>query len=233
MINKTKINLVAICTTFLIFEQIKAQVGTLLKSDITYVKISLAQALNLGRPAFQLGVEHSIKEKTTASLELGLIMNYGYDNIPSDRKNGTGFQGFADVKHFPFGLSSNSAKIYFGIGGMFRKYNFDASLTAAMGVPENGTYQDAKYFQNFSKIKYNTTTMGINATFGTQINISNSVIFDFSFGFGPRYHIVKHDLKHTLNFVLNNFSSSFVTPSNAGNYTRAGMLLQAGFGFKL
>lgn len=211
----------------------KAQIGTLIDSDRSYLKLSVSQAINLGKPALQLGYERGIGKKTTFSGELGWIMNYGFDKLPTDRKNGKGAQAFAEVRYFPFGLSNNNVKIYFGLGTMFRLYNFDAELWAGMGVPENGSYYDARFYQFFNHIKYKTTTTGLNLNVGMQTSLSDMVVLDLSAGFGPRYHHVQHSLKHSLNFVLEDFNSPFVTPSNKGNYMRAGMLLQASIGFKI
>lgn len=216
-----------------VFVSAKAQIGTLIDSDRSYLKFSIAQAINLGKPALQIGYEKGIKPKTTFSADLGWIMNYGFTNVPTDRSNGRGVQLFTEIRHYPFGLSSNDIKIYFGLGAMFRIYNFDADMWAGMGVPENGGYNDAKYYQNFTNIKYKTNTTGLNINLGCQTSMSNTVILDFSFGFGPRYHNVNHSLTHKLNFVIDNFTSPFVTPSNKGSYMRAGMLLQASIGFKL
>lgn len=211
---------------------VHAQTGDVTRTNDLRFRWNMGQFANIGRYAFQFGLEKDIADNKTLGGEIGLSFYRGGNNTVYTRYNYQGVQGFLEYRNYFKSFNDAKTRPYIGIGLFGRQLAFDADVTLGYNIKSTREWNNATFFES-TTARYNTVTARLHAIFGFRAPISPLMYFEASGGPAFGFYSIDHDLERNVPFVVDNFSNPFFMSSQKGTYFSPALYGQVAFGFVL
>lgn len=193
---------------------------------------NMGQFANIGRYAFQFGVERDIADNKTLSTELGLSFYRGTNNDLNQRYNYNGVQGLIEYRNYYKGFSHTKVRPFMNLGLFLRQLSFDADVNLGYGISSPRNWNDATHFEAVTA-RYNTFSQRLHAAFGLRMPISPMMYFEACAGPAFGHYNISHDIQRNTPFVVENFYNPFFISSQSGSYFSPALYGSFSFGFVL
>lgn len=193
---------------------------------------NIGQFANVGRYAFQFGVEKDFANNKTLSAEIGLSYFRANSSVLYQRYNYKGVQGLVEYRNYFRGFHDIKSKPFMGLGLFARQLDFDADVTLAYNITNTRDWNNATHFEE-AIAHYKTTTARLHAVVGVRMPISPMMYFELSCGPAFGFYHIDHNLERNIPFVLDNFNNPFFMSSSEGNYFSPALYGTFSFGFVL
>lgn len=230
---KFRLILYTLCFTgVFIHHSLQAQGSEMSRTHDLRFRWNMGQFANIGRYAFQFGIEKDIADNKTLGGELGLSYYRGGNNLLYSRYNYQGVQGFVEYRNYFKSFHTTKSKPYIGLGLFGRQLGFDADVQLGYNIKSTRDWNNATHIES-TTARYNTLTARIHAIFGYRMPISPLMYFEISAGPAFGYYSIDHDLERSVPFVVNNFTNPFFMSSQKGSYFSPALYGQLAFGFVL
>ncbi len=191
---------------------------------------NMGQFANIGRYAFQFGVEKDIADNKTLGGELGLSFYRGTDNIFFQRYNYSGVQGFVEYKNYFKYFNDKKVRPYLALGIFGRTLNFDADVDMAFNITSSRDWNNATHYET-ATTHYKTTTGRLHAGFGFRAPLSPMMYFECTGGPAFGWYNVQNDLVRNAPFIVDNFNNPFFMSAQTGSYFSPALYGSVAFGF--
>lgn len=191
---------------------------------------NMGQFANIGRYAFQFGIEKDFAPNKTFSAELGLSFYRGTNNINFERYNYKGIQGLVEYRNYFKGFHPFSNRQYLVLGLAGRQMSFDAEVTLGYNIKSTRDWNNATHFET-ATTRYNTLTGRFHAGLGFRLPLSENMYMDVNGGPAFGFYKISNDLTRPVPFVTDNFSNPFFMSSQTGSYLSPALYGSVCFGF--
>jgi hypothetical protein len=193
---------------------------------------NIGQFANVGRYAFQFGVEKDFADNKTLSAEIGLSYFRANSSVLYQRYNYKGVQGLVEYRNYFRGFHDVKSKPFMALGLFARTLDFDADVTVAYNIENPRDWNSATHFEE-AIAHYKTTTARLHAAVGVRMPISPTMYFELSGGPAFGFYHINHNLERSIPFVVDNFNNPFFMSSAEGNYFSPALYGTFSFGFVL
>lgn len=222
----------SLCIAALCAAQLQAQSGDMARTNDLRFRWNMGQFANVGRYAFQFGLEKDIADNKTLSAELGLSFFKGSNNVIYQRYNYSGIQGLIEYRNYFRGFSHSKIKPFMALGLSIRQLAFDADVNLGYNITSTRDWNTASHFES-TTARYNTFTARLQGAFGLRLPISPMMYFEGSCGPAFGYYNVSNNINRSTPYVIDNFNNPFFMSSQAGSYYSPAIYGSVSFGFVL
>lgn len=210
--------------------QLQAQkMGEPRTNDLRF-RWNMSQFANVGRYAFQFGLEKDIADNKTLSGELGLSFYRGGTNALYQRYNFKGVQGLVEYRNYFKGFHDSKVKPYMALGLFGRTLSFDADVNLGYNITSTRDWSSASHFES-TMASYKTGTLRLHGAFGLRIPISPMMYFEGNCGPAFGYYNVSNNISRNTPFVVENFNNPLFISSQPGSYFSPAIYGSVSFGF--